>query len=72
MDFIIKLENIEEDFKIVTKKFGIKNYNMTRERHGSNRIGNSYEEYYNEETKNKVEETFSWDINNFGYSFDGK
>jgi len=72
MDFIIKLENIEEDFEIVTKKFGIKNYNMTRERHGSNRIGNSYEEYYNEETKNKVEETFSWDINNFGYSFGDK
>jgi hypothetical protein len=29
----------------------------------------NYREYYDEETKNLIEELFRWDIENFGYIF---
>ena len=66
MTKLIKLENINHDIQLLKDKFNIKQelpYLNTSSRN------KDYREYYNDNTKQIVENKFKKDINTFGYKF---
>ena len=68
MDFVGKLENLEEDWQTVCKKIGIpyqqlQRKNATQHRH--------YQDYYDDETRQLVGRHWSREIELFEYTFDG-
>jgi len=67
VDFIGKIENLEKDYKKVTKKMGIKNSSKLSHKRKSKRK-RDWREYYDEETKKLVYRRYKKDFELFGYS----
>ncbi len=68
MDFIVKFENFDEDFKKVCDRLGVENNDMPHM--GKNKYDRSYQECFNGRTRALIEERHAKDLALFGYSFD--
>lgn len=66
VDFIGRFENIDEDFKTITDKLNIKR--ILKKTNTSQRK-KDYRDYYDEETKEIVNEVYKKDIQLFNYEF---
>ena len=66
MDFIGRVEKIEEDFKILSKKIGI-DIPLS---HKNKSDRGPYQDYFTKENRDIVEHIFEKDIEHFGYTFD--
>tara|TARA_R100000315_G_scaffold60191_1_gene36643 strand:- start:325 stop:981 length:657 start_codon:yes stop_codon:yes gene_type:complete len=77
MDYIIRYENLDEDFKKLLSKIGISNsikLEKVKMLPGWNHWGDdidsvNYQNYYDETTKKIIEKNFKDDIERFGYEF---
>jgi GR25 family glycosyltransferase involved in LPS biosynthesis len=69
MDFVLKFENLQNDFNTLLDKLGVKNITLP---HSNQRIGyhQYYTSYYNDETKQIVAKMHAKDIKKFSYTFD--
>lgn len=69
VDFVGKLEDIEQDYKKILKKIGLGSNVTLKKVNRSKKKRNSYRDYYTEYTKNLVYEHASHDIYFFDYDF---
>jgi hypothetical protein len=67
VDFIGKYENLEEDFRQVCERIGVRAPKLAHKRQAKDR--SSYQKYYTDETAALVSDYFRRDIEMFGYSF---
>ena len=67
VNFIGRFENLENDFKVICDKIGLKNICL-REHNRSNR-DKDYTKYYSDETKEIVGNVYKEDIERFEYKF---
>ena len=68
VDFVGKFENREADLKIVAQQTGIDYQSLLGERIGTS-ARKPYSDYYDDETRQIIEEHYARDIELFGYSF---
>lgn len=69
IDFLIKFENLEEDFHDVMLELGVSDYQkLIKYDHGNNRT-RDYKDCYTSVTKKMIEESAAWEIENFSYKF---
>lgn len=69
VDFIIRYENLTNDFSEVCNRIGLDNIALPHLKSGF-RKGYHYSEYYDDESKSIVEERHKNDIRLFGYQFE--
>ena len=67
IDFIGRVENFEEDFKVVLKEIGLQGFEIP---HAMKSIRGPYPSYYDAETRALVEKAYVSDIAAFGYEFE--
>ncbi len=68
VDFVGRFENLEEDYKKICKKIGMKPKDKLSSKNKS-KNRKSYKDYYDEETKKLVRERYKRDFELFGYGF---
>lgn len=68
VDFIGRLENIEEDMEIVRKRLGLPSLPRMPHRNATHR-GARYRDYFSDETRDIVGHWFREDLEQFGYTF---
>jgi len=66
MDYIARMENLENDFMEICQKLKITDSKIPHVNKGK---GGSYTQYYNDETKQIIAEKYAKDIELFGYKF---
>ena len=69
VDFVGKLENIEEDMRVVCERLNIP-FSYVPHLNKA-RVSHDYREYYNDKTREVVGNWFREDLEQFGYDFDG-
>ena len=71
LDYVIRLENLKEDFYLIHDKFKIdKDLHIPHLNNSDKYIERvDYKQYYDEETKNFIETLFKWDIETFKYTY---
>jgi hypothetical protein len=67
MDFVGKIENLEEDWQTVCTNIGIPHQELQRKNATQH---SHYQDYYNDETRKLVGRHWSREIELFGYTFD--
>lgn len=66
--YVGRFENIENDFRCVTKKLNLENISLS---HLNKTSHKDYQQYYDNETIDLVYRVYRQDIDYFGYTFDG-
>ena len=70
IDYIIRFENLHNDFSKVCELVGAPNHNLPQKYHSQDvRKSRPYQEYYDTETKDIVSRIYDIDIEYFGYEF---
>ncbi len=69
MDFVGRFETLDQDFKTICKKLGVKNSPTLPHLHFSQR-SRPYQDYYDKNTADWIRRRFAKDIEFFGYEFD--
>lgn len=71
VDYVIRLENIEEDLNKIKDRLQINLNGNIPHRNDADQftVRNHYSEYYDQRTKNVISRMFEWDIKTFNYKF---
>ncbi len=69
MDYILRFENLEQDFDILMKKLQLDNKHLPHIHKDAGSASLNYRDIYTDETKKKIQQLFECDIDYFKYSF---
>lgn len=69
VDFVVRLEQLDRDFRVIGQKLGLGNHRMPRR---NRRFHFHYSWYYDAATRDRVAHAYARDIETFGYEFEDR